>query len=73
MYADPDRLTTVSVRLRTLQNLRKYKVGGASLDDVLIELMENYPPESFWEEIRRREKEPDLDAEEVFRRVGLRP
>lgn len=72
MYGDPDRLTTVSVRLGTLEKLRRYKVGNASMDDVILELMEETPPESFWAEIRRREREPRIPAEVVYRRLGLR-
>src|SRR2546426_3541398 len=36
--------TTVPVRPETLARLRSYKVGGATYDDVLNELMDDCPP-----------------------------
>ncbi len=71
MHGDTTRLTTVSVRLVTLNKLRQYKVGNASLDEVLLELMADHPPESFWKEIERRRSEPDMPAEVVYRRLKM--
>lgn len=53
MYSDRDRLTTISVSVGTLDRLRRYKVGGASMEDVIVELMHNLSPEEFWANAER--------------------
>lgn len=49
--------TTIPVKPDTLVRLRNYKVGGASYDDVLNDLMDDHPPEEFLREMLRRLKE----------------
>jgi predicted CopG family antitoxin len=73
MFADPNRTTTIAIKTSTLRTLRQYKVGGASYDDILIELMEETPPDTFWAEVRRREEEPaNIPVERVLKKAGLR-
>ncbi len=49
--------TTIPVRQETLARLRSYKVGGATYDDVLNDLMDDQPPAGFIREHLRRLKE----------------
>jgi hypothetical protein len=58
MTALSDTPTTVTVKASTLARLRGYKTPGATLDDVLNDLMADTPPASFWREIERRRLEP---------------
>ena len=69
-----DTPTTVTVKTSTLSSLRRYKTPGATLDDVIVDLMAETPPETYWREIERRRAEPgpDVPASVVFRRAGLR-
>ena len=52
--------TTVPVKPETLARLRSYKVGGATYDDVLNELMDDPLPVGFIREHLRRLKEEDV-------------
>jgi hypothetical protein len=64
--------TTVPVRSDTLRKLKSYKVGDATYDDVLNELMEEVPPPHFWREhYRRLHEEPSIPLAEVRRRLKL--
>ncbi len=64
--------TSVPVKPETLRRLRSYKVGGASYDDVLNELMDGQPPEDFWKEYLRRLQEEDrVPWDEVRRKADL--
>lgn len=64
--------TTVPVKPETLRRLRGYKTGGASYDDVLNDLMDEVPPESFIREhVRRLREEPGKPWREVKRRLKL--
>lgn len=65
------RFTTVPVRPSTLQALQAYRVGGKSYDEVIRDFMEANPPESFWKEVARRAREPELTLAEVRQRLGL--
>lgn len=71
MYSDRSRLTTISVSVGTLDRLRRYKVGGASMEDVIVELMHNLSPEKFWANVERagtRQKEMEAaPADELYR------
>ncbi len=49
--------TTIPVKQETLARLRSYKVGGATYDDVLNDLMDDQPPAGFIHEHLRRMKE----------------
>ncbi len=49
--------TTIPVKQETLARLRSYKVGGATYDDVLNDLMDDQPPAGFIREHLRRMKE----------------
>lgn len=64
--------TTVPVRKETLRRLRTYKVGGATYDDVLNDLMDDHPPAMFVQEhLRRLFEEPDIPWREVRKRLRL--
>ena len=64
--------TTVPVKPETLSKLRAYKVGGATYDDVLNELMDEQPPEAFIREHLRRLKEDAFeDWASVRKRLRL--
>jgi len=64
--------TTVPVRPETLRRLRAYKVGGATYDDVLNNLMDDTPPEAFIREhLRRLREEPDIPWHVVRKRLRL--
>ena len=71
MRAMADVPTTVTVKSSTLARLRAYKTPGATLDDVLNELMADTPPESFWREIERRRAEPgsNIPGDVMLRRL----
>ena len=64
--------TTVPVKPGTLGRLRSYKVGGATYDDVLNDLMDDNPPWSFLREhLRRLREKPDIPWTEVRKRLKL--
>lgn len=68
--ADPP--TTIQVRSSTRRLLETYRVGGKTYDDVVLDLMEENPPESFFREIERRlREEPDVPWERVRKRLKL--
>lgn len=48
------RYTTIPVRKETLDKLRGYKVGGATYDDLINDLLTVHPPEEFFLEHLRR-------------------
>jgi hypothetical protein len=66
-----ERFTTVPVKASTLHALQAYRVGGKSYDDVIRDFIEASPPSSFWKEIERRSREPELTLAEVRRKLGL--
>lgn len=64
--------TTIPVKQQTLTRLRSYKVGGATYDDVLNELMDDRPPAGFVREHLRRLKEEEFsDWKDVRKRLRL--
>jgi len=64
--------TTVPVRPATLRRLKTYKVGDATYDDVLTELMEEVPPPRFWREhYRRLHEESSVPLADVRRRLKI--
>jgi hypothetical protein len=65
------RLTSIPVKPSTLRALQAYRVGGESYDEVILDFIESNPPESFWREIQRRSKQPEIPLETVRRRLGL--
>jgi predicted CopG family antitoxin len=69
MLADPH--TTITVRTSTLRALSLYKSGGKSYDDVLKELMEEVPPESFLRWAKEELKRPSQSLAQVRKRIGL--
>jgi predicted CopG family antitoxin len=71
MLADPP--TTITVRTSTLRALSLYKSGGKSYDDVLKELMEEVPPESFLRWAKEELKRPTQSLAQVRKRLGLPP
>jgi len=48
------KYTTIPVRKETLDKLRGYKVGGATYDDLINDLLAVHPPEEFFLEHLRR-------------------
>lgn len=61
--------TTIPVKQETLARLRSYKVGGATYDDVLNDLMDDQPPAGFIREHLRRLKEESFsDRKDVQKR-----
>ncbi|MEM3086488.1 MAG: hypothetical protein QXO51_01420 [Halobacteria archaeon] len=65
-------LTTVSLKPETLASLRAYKVGGASYDDVLNDLMDDHPPATFVQEhLRRLREEERSDWESAKRKLKV--
>jgi predicted CopG family antitoxin len=69
MLADPH--TTITVRTSTLRALSLYKSGGKSYDDVLKELMEEVPPESFLRWAKEELERPSQSLAQVRKRIGL--
>jgi hypothetical protein len=64
--------TTVPVKAETLGRLRRYKMGGASYDEVLNELMDDHPPQSFLKEhLRRLQEEESVSWSAVKSRLKL--
>ncbi len=64
--------TTIPVKRETLTRLRSYKVGGATYDDVLNDLMDERPPTGFIREHLRRLKEEEFsDWKDVRKRLRL--
>jgi hypothetical protein len=71
LMSSTERFTTVPVKSSTLHALQAYRVGGKSYDDIIWDFIEANPPASFWKEIERRSKEPDLTLAQVRRSLGL--
>jgi len=64
--------TSVPVKPRTLRRLRAYKTGGKSYDQVLNDLMDEFPPESWIKEhLRRLREEEFVPWEQVKARLKL--
>ena len=64
--------TTVPVKPETLRRLRSYKIGGATYDEVLNDLMDDSPPVAFIREhLRRLREERDTPWGEVRKRLRL--
>ena len=64
--------TTIPVKRETKARLRSYKVGGATYDDVLNDLMDDRPPAGFIREHLRRLKEEEFsDWEDARKRLRL--
>ncbi len=64
--------TTVPVKKETLARLRSYKVGGATYDDVLNDLMDERPPAGFIREhLRQLKEEAFSDWKDVRKRLRL--
>jgi hypothetical protein len=71
LMSSTERFTTVPVKSSTLHALQAYRVGGKSYDDIIWDFIEANPPASFWKEVERRSKEPDLTLAKVRRSLGL--
>jgi len=65
------KYTSVPVRATTLHALQAYRIGGKSYDEIILDFIEANPPASFWKEIERRARSPELSLDEVRRRLGL--
>ena len=66
-----ERFTSVPVKASTLRALQAYRVGGKSYDEVIRDFIESTPPSTFWKEIERRAKEPELTLEQVRAKLDL--
>jgi hypothetical protein len=64
------RYTSVPVQRSTLEALQAYRLGGKSYDQVILDFIEANPPASFWAEMQRRSKGPDLPLSEVRKLLG---
>jgi hypothetical protein len=65
-------LTTIPVKRQTLERLRGYKVGGASYDDLINDLLATHPPEEFFlEHVRRLRGEKRRSWREIKDDIGL--
>lgn len=69
MLADPP--TTITVRTSTLRTLSLYKAGGRSYDEVLRDLMEEVPPESFLRWAKEELGRPTQSLAQVRKRLKL--
>jgi hypothetical protein len=69
MLADPP--TTITVRTSTLRSLSLYKAGGRSYDEVLRDLMEEVPPESFLRWAKEELKRPTQSLAQVRQQLKL--
>lgn len=68
----PAAATTVPVRPETLRRLKSYKVRDTTCEDVLTELMEEFPPPQFWRERSRRlHEEPNVPLTVVRHRFKI--
>ncbi len=64
--------TTISLRKETLDRLRGYKVGGASYDDLINDLLAVHPPEEFFlEHLRRLRGEARRPWDEIREELDL--
>jgi hypothetical protein len=69
MLTDPP--TTITVRTSTLRTLSLYKAGGRTYDQVLRDLMEELPPESFLRWAKQELKGPTESLAQVRKRLKL--
>ncbi|HLF17181.1 MAG TPA: hypothetical protein VI796_07110 [Candidatus Thermoplasmatota archaeon] len=64
--------TSLSVKPSTLRELRAYKMGGMTYDDVLRELMDEVPPAKFIEwHLQQVRDEPRVGWDDVKKRFKL--
>ena len=66
-----DRPTTITVKTSTLRSLAIYKLGGKTYDDVLRDLMDEVPPETFLKWARRELKRPTASLAQVRKKLRL--
>lgn len=72
IVAQRRRYTTVPVREETLRKLKGYKVGGATYDDLINDLLAVHPPEEFFlEHVRRLRGEPRRPWKEIREELDL--
>ena len=70
--ADATKATTITIPRAIREALERYKGPGQTYGDVLVELMEEYPPEEFLEEMDRRLRlERRYSMDQVLREAGL--
>lgn len=66
------RPTTITVPTAVRQALERYKKAGQTYGDVLLEFMEEFPPEEFLKEMDRRfREERRYPMAQVLRDAGL--
>jgi hypothetical protein len=71
VVAEPERFTTVPVKAPTLRAFQACRAGGKNYDAGIQDFMEANPPESFWREVLRRAREPELTLAQLSRKLGL--
>lgn len=63
--------TTIQISTETARLLSARRIGGATYDEVILDLLEEEPPEEFFRELERRfREEPDIPLEVVRRQIG---
>ena len=66
------RATTITIPRAVREALERYKGPGQTYGDVLVEFMEEYPPQEFLEEMDRRfREERRYSMDQVLREAGL--
>lgn len=66
------RPTTITIPTAVRQALERYKKPGQTYGDILLELMEEFPPKEFLEEMERRFRaEKRFPMDQVLRDAGL--
>ncbi len=69
MLTDPP--TTITVPSSVVRRLRLYKTGGRTYAEVLDDLMDSVPPQSFLEWAEKELERPAAPYSEIRRRLGL--
>jgi len=65
------RFTSLPITPETLRRLKGYKVGGASYDELINDLLDAHPPEEFFLEHLRRLRESRRPWSEIRRDLRL--
>ena len=63
--------TTIQVSDEAMRLLSARRIGGKTYNDVILDLLEEEPPEAFFEELARRfREEKGIPIADVRRRLG---
>lgn len=64
--------TTIQVSEETARLLSARRLAGKTYDEVILDLLEENPPEAFFKELERRfREERGIPIKDVRRRLGL--